>query len=208
MLFQSFFALFSLFICALATVPAIVYRGDSRTPAQIKAAGGFETYAGTNNKEPNHDLILHCEGGHEDDDGFVSTSKSHEVATRFAKKKAGYMYYIDTTKNPSQYIDVKKWCKDNDKRNPLPREQEFASKGGIPWSNIIKWDKVAKGGSVESTETRADFDKGGSRSGSPKPKSKTPPQIRGTTPQKKPTKPKNAPKQKLPPPQIQNVDRE
>ncbi|KAI9643042.1 hypothetical protein NHQ30_008777 [Ciborinia camelliae] len=192
MLPHSFFLLFSLFLCALATVPATVYRGDSRSPTELKKVGGFQTYAATNNKDPNHDLIVHCMGGHDDDDGYVSTTMDYKVARRFGSKKDGWVYYIDTSKNPGQYIDVTAWCKENDEKNPLPKEKEFSSKGTIPWSNIVKWDKIVKN-AVVSTETRVSFDAGegtgsrpsssgkGSTKGSKSPKSSRAFQIRGAT---------------------------
>jgi hypothetical protein len=157
MLPPSFFVLFNLFLCVLATVPATVYRGDSRSPAQLKKVNGFQTYAATNNKDPNDDLIVHCMGGHDDNDGYVSTTLDYKVATSFGRKKDGWVYYIDTSKNPSQYVDVAAWCKANNEKNPIPKEKEFASKGSIPWSNIVKWDKIVKN-KVASTETRIAFD--------------------------------------------------
>ncbi|CAD6439059.1 c29469d9-87bb-4b5a-abe0-094e55834c89 [Sclerotinia trifoliorum] len=188
MLFHSFFALFSLFLCALATVPATVYRGDSRSPADLKKVNGFQTYAATNNVNPNLDLIVHCQGGHDDDDGYVSTSKSYKVASNFGRKKDGYVYYIDTSHSPSQYIDVAAWCKANSEKNPIPKEQEFSSKAGIPWSSIVKWDKIEKG-KVVSSETRIAFDAGGtnsrpSSSGKGSTKGSRAIQIRGATREK------------------------
>ena len=162
LLSQSFFVLCSLFLGALAAAPPpTLYRGDSRSPADIKKIGGFHTYAATNGVEPREDLILHCQGGHDDNDAFISTSKSNEVASKFGKKKSGWVYTIDSSKNPSQYIDVAAWCKEHQEKNPHPKEQEFASKGAIPWSNIISWEKVEKGSKVAgSSETRAEFDAG------------------------------------------------
>ncbi|KAF4627300.1 hypothetical protein G7Y89_g10856 [Cudoniella acicularis] len=159
---------------------------------RAQKVGGFQTYAATNNKDPNHDIIVHCMGGHDDGDGFVSTTKDYKVATSFGKKKDGWVYYIDTSKNLSQYIDVKAWCKANGETNPIPKEKEFSSKGGIPWSNIVKWDKIEKN-AVVSTETRISFDAGGGRSsrpsssgkgstkGSKSPKRSRAIQIRGAT---------------------------
>jgi hypothetical protein len=166
MLSQSFFFLFSLFLCVLATVPSTVYRGDARSPAEIKQLGGFHTYAATNGLEPNHDLLLHCMGGHEDNDGFVSTSSSYQVGTRFGSKKSGWVYHIDTSSTSSQYTDVQAWCKENNHKNPIPKEKEWSCKGTISWFNIVSWDKVEKN-KVVSSQTRAAFDAAGGSSSRP-----------------------------------------
>jgi hypothetical protein len=102
LLSQSFFVLCSLFLGALAAAPPpTLYRGDSRSPTDIKKIGGFHTYVATNGLEPREDLTLHCQGGHDDNDAFISMSKSNEVASKFGKKKSGWVYTIDSSKNPS-----------------------------------------------------------------------------------------------------------
>ena len=89
-----------------------VFRGDTRSPEEI-FRDGFTS------KGTNFDLQAHA-GGLIDDSGFISTSKSFDVAKSFVEKDGGFVYKIKT---PSNAIDVNAKLGN---KSPYPFELEKA----------------------------------------------------------------------------------
>ncbi|PNS16813.1 hypothetical protein CAC42_4777 [Sphaceloma murrayae] len=130
-----------------------VYRGDRRSPGTVEDAGGFSTWANTNNKPPNMNLLDHAKKPNPDptqrNDGFVSTSSDKRVAQDFAPD--GYVYSINKNQGPPGYTDVNKALGD---KSPVPFEKEQAARGSIPASAIMSADKM-KDGEVVGTKKMA-----------------------------------------------------
>ena len=117
---------------ASTTVDDVVYRGDSRPPSQI-----FEE--GFTARGKNMDLTDHA-FGYSDDSGYISTSRSKNVATEFAGPD-GYVYKI---KKPANGVDVNQKLGNN---SPFPWERELAIPTKIP-NRLILSAKGLKAGVV------------------------------------------------------------
>ncbi len=74
-----------------------LYRFDTRSPEEIIKAGGFES------KGFDMNLYDHALGWSADESGYISTTKSENVANDFSAGKAGYIYTIKMQKTA---IDV------------------------------------------------------------------------------------------------------
>lgn len=120
-----------------------VYRGDTRTPEQIKADGGFKPRGYTNFENPgagNIDLSLyeHAASAHPET-GFVSTSINREAALDFAGVE-GFLYVI--------HAQVPNMFNLHTALGPyytLQNEDEYAALGGIPWTQVVGWYVVRRG---------------------------------------------------------------
>jgi hypothetical protein len=177
-----FFNLF-LWILAVAAVPGTVYRGDTRSPADIKRAGGLKSRASTNGYTPKGTIFEHVEGaGNDRYSGFVSCTADVNEARK--RTPNGWAYYINTS--GGRYLDVAAEYARAKRPYSHASEQEWASQGDIPWSSITKWEKL-RNKSVTSTETRQSFDN----------PSKIPKQPSGP-PVPRPAPPKNQPPSKIP----------
>lgn len=123
---------------ALATT---YYRGDTRTPEEIKAAGGFypPTYSGGAPSLPlDMSLYEHVQAV-PPNTGYVSTSSDETRARRFAL--GGYVYFVQGDRN---LVDAAQVLGAYYQR---PSEREFAALGGIPWNQIDGWRRVDGSGS-------------------------------------------------------------
>ncbi len=107
-----------------ASDPAgFVYRGDGRSPSTIYDEGfqpkgtstDLQTYVNTNSPS-----------------GFVSTSKSPEVAEGFAQMQGGGNVYVVDSSGLSG-VDVN----DAYPSNPFAHEQEIAMPGGVPPESVV-----------------------------------------------------------------------
>jgi RHS repeat-associated protein len=109
----------------------VLYRGDARSPDQIKAAGGFRPWA------PGSNTSLYDYASNETPSDYVSTSLSESVAERMALRQGGgYIYAIDPDGLPT--VDVNATLGD---QSPYPDEQEIAVPGGIPYQSIL-WSRI------------------------------------------------------------------
>ncbi|KAJ3957227.1 hypothetical protein N0V92_006220 [Colletotrichum tropicale] len=138
-------------ICAGAPTSLVyVYRGDSRSPAEIQKAGGFlpKGQIAFGAIAPDTRLLNHAkavvDGSARDDYGYVFTSSSLDVAERFiTMRTAGYVYKIHVAAN---MIDSTGTL---GKHNPLDDEREYAALGGIKFEQIVSWKAYENGKSGE-----------------------------------------------------------
>ncbi|KAE9573685.1 hypothetical protein CGMCC3_g10511 [Colletotrichum fructicola] len=138
-------------ICAGAPTSLIyVYRGDSRSPAEIQEAGGFlpKGQSAFGAIAPDISLFNHAkaalDGSSRDDYGYVFTSSSIDIAERFVNMRpAGYIYKIHVTANMIDIIGTL------GKHNPLNDEREYAALGGIKFEQIVSWRAYENGKSGE-----------------------------------------------------------
>lgn len=131
-----------------------VWRTDGRSPAQLRAASGFQTKGWTNGYREDVSLFRHCKGAKNgasmDNDGFVSTTWKHSVAEGWVLDHhhgSAYVYKIATDEG---LIDVQATLK---QWSPFPHELEFAAIHQIPWKQIQGWYKYTsngKGGTYQS----------------------------------------------------------
>jgi Heat-labile enterotoxin alpha chain len=110
-----------------------LYRGDTRSPAEIKAAGGFKP------KAPGSDTSLYDYAANETPSNFVSTSTREAVAEGFVLLRGGggYVYTIDPAGLPTVDVNAELGAK-----SPYPDEREIAVPGGIPYRNVIQYREV------------------------------------------------------------------
>ncbi|KAL3293740.1 cholera enterotoxin subunit A2 [Colletotrichum asianum] len=138
-------------ICAGAPTSLVyVYRGDSRSPAEIQEAGGFlpKGQSAFGAIAPDISLFNHAkaalDGSSRDDYGYVFTSSSLDIAERFINMRpAGYIYKIHVTANMIDSIGTL------GKHNPLDDEREYAALGGIKFEQIVSWKAYENGRSGE-----------------------------------------------------------
>jgi len=109
-----------------------LYRWDQRSPEEIEAAGGFESWG------DDMDLDRHTSGDSIKDktSGYVSTSKTEAGAMEVAAGRKGYLY---TIKDNGNGTDVNKTMGSS---SPFPTESEVAVPKKIPSSDIISSQPV------------------------------------------------------------------
>ncbi|KAK2601827.1 hypothetical protein QQS21_004610 [Conoideocrella luteorostrata] len=124
-----------------AEEPAVVYRGDTRSPAELRALGGIPTEFGGPLRNESYGLEAHhranCDKG-KCLSAYTSTAKVFGSAMLFAtdggdnKKVNGWVYKIHATPN---MIDM-----DNSGfKLYFIMETEFSALGGIRWDQIEGW---------------------------------------------------------------------
>ncbi|PHH93372.1 putative enterotoxin [Cordyceps sp. RAO-2017] len=115
------------------------FRGDGRTPGEIKKAGGFWPTA----RSPSHkslSLYSHVRGAlsdHSRDTAYVSTSRSFSVAMSFAWPLNGYIYRIHQAENMVHVNSALRGY------SIFKHETELASFGGMEWSQVHGWIKIS-----------------------------------------------------------------
>ncbi|KAL1887812.1 hypothetical protein Sste5346_009987 [Sporothrix stenoceras] len=141
----------------VATIPHTLYRGDTRNPATIKAAGGFKSKGATHKLGPDGTVIQHVEGTlkYPSRDPYISTSSDIAEARKKAGSK-GYVYTIDTTGITSTFVDVAAEYVKINKKYGHADEKEFAAYLTIPWANIVSAQE-AKSGKAVPLSKRADW---------------------------------------------------
>lgn len=134
---------------ALASIPAHVFRGDSRAPAAIHQAGGFHAKGYTNRAGPDGTLFQHVEGTlrHPSRDPYISTSRDIKEAHKKAGKH-GYVYSISTSGITATFKDVAAEYAAAGKRYGHASEQEIAAYLTIPYSHIVACYEVRTGHKV------------------------------------------------------------
>lgn len=125
-----------------------VWRGDTRDPTSMRAAGVFAPRGASRLLEimPNISLWNHANGadsgGSQDDDGYVSTTSNETVAVGFLNDffgGNGYVYEIAATGN---FINV---AGSLEEYEPFPDEREYAALGGFQWDQVIRWTRYVDG---------------------------------------------------------------
>ncbi|KAL9077601.1 MAG: hypothetical protein Q9157_003297 [Trypethelium eluteriae] len=150
---RAFLTFISFLVLLGHAVATTYYRGDSRSPTEIKNAGGFKA------KDPDGDgdVLAHANNALGASDPWVSTSSDYSVGEKNGNEPGyGWVYYIDSS--GLTFVDVNQAFKDQKKTNKFAVENEFAVKGEIPWDNVIKWDRLNYG-AFDETETKEDFEK-------------------------------------------------
>ncbi|MEU8951726.1 polymorphic toxin-type HINT domain-containing protein [Streptomyces sp. NPDC048489] len=113
------------------TIPKTVYRGDGRSPAEIRNSGGFhpqDPSSGRSLLDYASDIRHHSR--------FVGTSKNAGIAATYFGGREGYVYEI--TGAPGG-IDVNE---ELGALSPSPHEKEIAFDGGVPWEYVTRvWQK-------------------------------------------------------------------
>ncbi|KAF5482813.1 Cholera enterotoxin subunit A [Colletotrichum siamense] len=141
------------------TTVSYVYRGDTRSPGEIKRLGGFlakgQTRFGLQTADTS--LFNHMKGTHNiksrDEDGFVSTSTSETVAATFVYgKPSAFVYKIHVTPNMIDTVGTL------GKYSDFDEELEFAALGGIKYEQIVSWRQL-KGRNLGKSTMNKDFDK-------------------------------------------------
>jgi YD repeat-containing protein len=129
-----------------ARTPPATYRGDGRSPGQIKAAGGFNP-RGTN---MNLDDLL---DGLKKDSGYVATTVRQPQAERFARQNrppGGSTYVYSVKPPPDRTVNV-------DQVKGIQGEAEFAVKGNVPWDKVRGWQEIPPSGPPKPFTPNPDF---------------------------------------------------
>lgn len=157
--------LWSIFGNAAPTAAGVVYvyRGDTRSPEEIRKAGGFlakglrtwgpngfrrQNQEDVSPTDPDISLFNHVRGEgiqSRDNDGYVSTYTDITVAQRFVARNealGGYIYKIRVAEN---MID----CAGTLGRYCNYLESEYAALGGIKFEQVVAWKKYKAGKSLD-----------------------------------------------------------
>ncbi|TDZ40728.1 Cholera enterotoxin subunit A [Colletotrichum trifolii] len=115
-----------------------VFRGDDRSPEEIRAAGGFLPKGQTtfDDHQGDRSLYNHAKGigaKSTDEDAYVSTSASELVTTTFVYfEPIAYIYKIHVTPNMIDTVGTLG-------KYSFDEEAEFAALGGIKFGQIVSW---------------------------------------------------------------------
>ncbi|KAH8730015.1 hypothetical protein GQ44DRAFT_768427 [Phaeosphaeriaceae sp. PMI808] len=128
----SLFAVFGLLSSLSSGVVALgtLYRCDQRTPAVIKAGGGFTSKGADTANQAN--LFKHVDGWNYPNDPFISTSDYFDCQP-FGR----YRFTIDSSKITHKIWDVNEEYKKAGKKNGKEAEEEQSVERFIPWSAVI-----------------------------------------------------------------------
>ncbi|TDZ24179.1 Heat-labile enterotoxin IIA, A chain [Colletotrichum orbiculare MAFF 240422] len=128
----------SLLCQAAPTGIVYVFRGDVRSPEEIRAAGGFLPKGQTtfDDHQGDRSLYNHAKGigaKSTDEDAYVSTSASELVTTTFVYfEPIAYIYKIHVTPNMIDTVGTLG-------KYSFDEEAEFAALGGIKFGQIVSW---------------------------------------------------------------------
>ncbi|MGW7002512.1 polymorphic toxin-type HINT domain-containing protein [Streptomyces sp. NPDC054933] len=118
--------------------PTTVYRGDARSPEEVRPAGGFKP------QDPSSDTsLLGYASDIRNKSRYVGTSKSADVAATYFGGREGYVYEI--TGAPGG-IDVNE---ELGALSPSPHEKEIAFDGAISWDYVTRVWKKDEWGEVD-----------------------------------------------------------
>ncbi|KAM3446738.1 hypothetical protein MY3296_009381 [Beauveria thailandica] len=111
-----------------------VFRGDSRSPEEIRDAGGFlpDPDAASYSQPTTFSLDNHV-NGRTGSTAYVSTSAEFGQAARNFAGPGNFVYRIHVTPN---MINVNEALA---RSNPYPRQEEASALGGIPWTAVEGW---------------------------------------------------------------------
>ncbi|HBA7004280.1 TPA: Heat-labile enterotoxin IIA, A chain [Escherichia coli] len=150
--YKSIILFFILNLCFGFAYANNYYRADSRTPDEIRRAGGILSRGQSDAYERgtpiNINLFNHASGtptgNTRYDDGYVSTTNTVTSAHNIGQNMFGglneyYIYVIAPAPNMFNVNGVL------GRYSPHPYENEFAALGGIPVSQIIGWYRISFG---------------------------------------------------------------
>ncbi|KAM0274357.1 hypothetical protein ACHAQH_007923 [Verticillium albo-atrum] len=135
------------------------FRGDGRTPNEIRSAGGFLSRGAVRLLGIVGDVSMFnhargaANGGATSESGYVSTTTDRNVALRFVNNNAGgngYIYEIQGTPN---FVDVQETLLNY---NPYPDEFEYAALGGFGWDQVFAYQEI-RNGRAQPRVTNPDF---------------------------------------------------
>ncbi|KID81250.1 heat-labile enterotoxin IIB, A chain [Metarhizium guizhouense ARSEF 977] len=128
-----------------------VFRGDSRDPEEIRAAGGFlpDPDAASYTSPTTFGLDNHV-NGRTGSSAYVSTSAQFGQAARNFAGPGNYVYRIHVTPN---MINVNEALSSS---NPYPRQEEASALGGIPWSAVEGWLQLEEDREFETSSEYLD----------------------------------------------------
>ncbi|MCL6230162.1 enterotoxin A family protein [Bartonella bilalgolemii] len=127
-----------------------VYRATTRSPEEIKRAGGFLS-RGMDETRPNqppanislwNHMLGNTSGMANDNSGYVSTTINRGIAIDWVNDRLnhnGYVYHIRATPN---FVDVNASLGNY---SLYYEEEEIAALGLIHWDQIIGWESVREG---------------------------------------------------------------
>ncbi|KAI3400383.1 hypothetical protein diail_3400 [Diaporthe ilicicola] len=133
---------------ALCNAQFRVWRADTRTPTEMRAAGLFSPRGASRILQivPNVSMYNHAvgapNGASRDNDGYVSTTASETTAVDFLNRMFngnGYVYEIAASAN---FIQVTGTL---GQFSPYPNELEYAALGGFSWDQVIRWRHYTRG---------------------------------------------------------------
>ncbi|KAM0740627.1 hypothetical protein ACQRIT_005811 [Beauveria bassiana] len=111
-----------------------VFRGDSRSPEEIRDAGGFlPDPDATSYTQPTTFSLDNHVNGRTVSTAYVSTSADFGQAARNFAGPGNFVYRIHVTPN---MINVNEALA---RSNPYPRQEEASALGGIPWTAVEGW---------------------------------------------------------------------
>ncbi|RDA94654.1 hypothetical protein CP533_2435 [Ophiocordyceps camponoti-saundersi (nom. inval.)] len=111
--------------------PSYVFRGDGRSPSEIREARGFLPHQETNYSDFRvYNLPFHVHG--RGMTAYVSTSSSFGQAARNFAGPGRYVYRIRVTPN---MMNVNSLLSDS----PYRAQEENSALGGIPWNAVEAW---------------------------------------------------------------------
>ncbi|KKY29438.1 putative heat-labile enterotoxin a chain [Diaporthe ampelina] len=125
-----------------------VWRADTRSPTEMRAAGVFAPRGASRYLEivPNISMYNHALGAptgvSRGNDGYVSTTVTESTAVEFLRNQLngnGYVYEIAASAN---FIQVAGTL---GQFNPFPQELEYAALGGFNWDQVIRWRHYTNG---------------------------------------------------------------
>lgn len=119
------------------------YRGDDRSPEDIKDDGGFLP-CNMDYQRPAHFSLYHHTRQNESEGwrgtAYVSTSTDFITATDFSGDEGGFVYRIRATPN---MVDVDYTLDDMGYEGDS--EREFAALGGVRWGQVTSWVRIPQG---------------------------------------------------------------
>ncbi|KAI8243757.1 hypothetical protein K4K57_005690 [Colletotrichum sp. SAR 10_99] len=133
---------------ALCNAQFRVWRADTRTPTEMRAAGNFAPRGASRFLEvtPNVSMYNHAvgaeSGASRDNDGYVSTTASEDTAVRFLTQMFGGNGYVYEIAAAGNFIQVSGTL---GQFSPYPNEQEYAALGGFSWDQVIRWRHYTNG---------------------------------------------------------------
>lgn len=125
-----------------------VWRADTRTPTEMRAAGFFEPRGATSILQvmPNVSMYNHAIGAENgqstNNDGYVSTTADEDTAVAFLNNMLGGTGYVYEIAAAANFIQVSGTL---GQFSPYVGEFEYAALGGFNWDQVIRWRHYTNG---------------------------------------------------------------
>ncbi|TLD10426.1 hypothetical protein PgNI_06593 [Pyricularia grisea] len=141
-------------ITATTTTPALVYRGDTRSPETIEQSGGFHSRAASLGLAEDYSVtpVEHVKISSSDrrylHDPWISTGKSRKSTYFFIsvrqEGRTAWVYHIRT--EGICFCDLLEEHRRAGVPYTMSHEQEYVAASWIPWDNVVGWDVVEPDG--------------------------------------------------------------